>query len=106
VNAEWAGARWIASTGGLSDFARGARAADGGRSIIAIQATGPSGESRIKARLTCPTITLARADADIFVTEYGMAMVKNLDVEARARAIIAIAAPNHRESLAAEWAAA
>lgn len=103
VNAEWAGARWIASTGGLSDFARGARAAPHGRSIIAISAVGPSGESRIKARLDCPTVTLARADADVIVTEFGVAQIRDLDVEARAYALIAIAAPQHREALRAAW---
>lgn len=105
VNAEWAGGQWIASVGGLSDFARAAVASREGKSIIMVQAQAASGATRIKAKLDSPTVTLARADADIFVSEFGVADVRTLDVGARAEAIAAIAAPDHREALLRAWRA-
>jgi acyl-CoA hydrolase len=103
VNAEWAGSRAIASIGGLGDFVRGAQASPGGRAIIMLNASGKDATSRIVARLATPCVTLARADADIFLTEFGVANVRGLDMQARAHAIAAIAAPEHREHLLMQW---
>lgn len=103
VNGEVAGGRQISGVGGLADFARGARLAPGGRSIIALSATDASGASRIAACLGPGPASLARIDADLVVTEHGVAALRHLDVDARARALVAIAAPGHREALERAW---
>lgn len=103
INAEYAGDRQIAGVGGMADFVRGAAASRGGRAIIAIQAMAKDGRSRIRGRLQSPAVTLSRADAPIIVTEFGVADLRNLDVEARAAAMIAIAPPSHRDALRDAW---
>lgn len=102
VNGELAGGRQISGVGGLADFARGARLAPGGRSIIALTATDGTGASRIVPALGGP-VSLSRLDADLVVTEHGVAALRHRDVDARARALIAIAAPEHREGLELAW---
>lgn len=104
VNSEFIGTRQVASTGGLANFVRGAQRAPGGRSIIAFPATARGGKSsRIVPVLSAPVATLARADADIFVTEYGVAKVRNATIDARAEALLSIAAPEFREELVRQW---
>jgi acyl-CoA hydrolase len=102
INAEIAAGAQISGTGGLMDFVRGARASEGGRAIVMIQAEG-KGVSRVVPRLAGP-VTIGRTDAPIVVTEHGAADLAPLDVDARAEAIVALAAPAHREALAAAWA--
>ena len=98
VNGEAVGGRQISGTGGSVDFMRGARASPGGRSIIAMNATARGGTvSRIVPRVE--VVTALRTDVDIVVTEYGVARLRNLPLEARAEALIAIAAPQFRDEL-------
>jgi len=98
VNAECADGAPVGGAGGLVDFCRGARASRDGRAVIALRSTDRSGaKSRILPRLGA--VTLARTDADTIVTEYGVAELRHLGAAARARALIAIAAPQHREML-------
>jgi len=100
VNAEFAGGRQISGTGGAVDFMRSAKASPGGRSIIAMNATARDGAlSRIVARVDL--VTALRTDVDIVVTEYGVAELRNTPARARAEALVAIAAPQFRESLTA-----
>jgi acyl-CoA hydrolase len=103
INCEYAGSRTIAGIGGALDFLRGARASRGGKPIIMIACESKDGVSRIVPRLTTPTISISRADAPILVTEYGSADLEPLDTKARARAIIALAAPHHRDALSKAW---
>ncbi len=105
VNAEMIGGRQHSGTGGGVDFMRGAVRSRGGRSIIALAATAARGTiSRIVPALAQGTVATAlRTDADIFVTEYGAARVRHLDTEARARALIEIAAPEFRDALRDAW---
>jgi len=49
-------------------------------------------------------VTLTRSDIGIVVTEHGIAHLDGLDIDARAEALIAIAAPQHRDTLANDWA--
>ena len=42
-------------------------------------------------------------DTDIVVTEYGAADLRGIGHEQRARALIAIAAPEHRQRLTVQW---
>jgi acyl-CoA hydrolase len=103
VNCEYAGGRTIAGIGGALDFLRGARASQGGKPIIMIASEGKGGISRIVRRLTTPTISISRADPPILVTEYGSVDLEPLDTLGRARAIISLAAPNHRDALTEAW---
>ena len=99
VNAEVAGGRQISGTGGSVDFMRGAKAARGGRSIIAMNATARGGTvSRIVPRVD--TVTALRTDVDIVVTEFGVARLKDLSLRERATALVGIAAPAFRDELA------
>ena len=105
ANAEMLDGRQVSGTGGLLDFVRGARLSRGGRSILALPATAAGGKiSRIVAKLgerdivSCP-----RADADIVVTEHGIARLREKSLEERAEALIRVAAPGFREGLAKGW---
>jgi acyl-CoA hydrolase len=91
----------VSGQGGMVDFVRGARASDGGRAILALPATARGGrDSRIVARLPAGTpVTVARGDADLVVTEYGIADLREADLEERARRLAAIAAPAFRDAL-------
>jgi acyl-CoA hydrolase len=97
VNAEAIGAEHIGAVGGQVDFVR-ASALTGGRSIIAFAAKGRQGDSKIVSRLSGP-VTTARSDVDLIVTEYGVAELRGRTLRERARAMIAIAAPEHRPAL-------
>lgn len=99
---EVAGAMWNSGTGGATDFARGAMIGGGVR-IVALPASARS-ESRIVAPggATGP-VTLARTDIDVVVTEHGAADLRGLTHDQRAAALVAIAAPEHREPLARAW---
>jgi 4-hydroxybutyrate CoA-transferase len=98
VNAEVAGGRQISGTGGSVDFMRGAKASVGGKSIVAMNATAKAGTvSRIVSKVEL--VTALRTDVDIVVTEYGIAQLRNLPVDARAKALVEIAAPQFRDEL-------
>lgn len=106
VAAETVDGAQVSGIGGLTDFARGARSAVGGRSIIALLSTARGGSlSRIVPRLGEDDITgVARLDVDTVVSEHGVAEIGALDVDARAAALVAIADPAHREALREAWA--
>ena len=106
ANLEWRGERVVSGVGGAPDFVRAARRSPGGRSIIALAATAGGGKiSRIAARLASPTVSIARSDIDTVVTEHGAAELTDRSLDERAEALIAIAAPAHRDGLARDWAA-
>ena len=106
VNAERIGGTQVAGAGGLPAFAQGALQSPGGRLIICLRATAGRGVvSRIVPTLGSEAVcTLSRHLADTVITEHGTASVRHLDIDARAQALIGIAAPDHRDMLAAEWA--
>lgn len=104
INAETLDGVAVGAIGGQLDFIRGANASPGGRAIIALPATAPDGASRIVAAVE--TVTTPRADADAIVTEWGVAELRGCSLDERARRMIAIAAPEHRERLAQDTAAA
>jgi acyl-CoA hydrolase len=96
------GRRYVGGVGGLNDFVRGARAARRGRAIVALPsrhaAPGGNGASRIVATLGGPA-TVAASDADLVVTEHGVADLRDASLHARAARLIAIAHPDEREAL-------
>ena len=103
ANVEMLGGRQVSGTGGLLDFVRGARMSHGGRSILALPSTG-GGSSRIVPRLDAAhVVSLPRADADIVVTEHGVAHLRERSIDERAEALIAIADPAARDTLGNAW---
>jgi 4-hydroxybutyrate CoA-transferase len=103
ADAEMLGGRQVSGTGGLMDFVRGARLARGGRSILALPSTA-GGATRIVARLgDTHVVSVPRADADIVVTEHGIARLRDKSLDERAEALIAIADPAARDALADAW---
>ncbi len=100
ANAEYVRDAQVSGQGGLMDFVRGARAANGGIAILALPALG-GGRSRIVARLPGGTpVSVPRADVDLVITEYGVADLREASLHQRAERLIAIAAPEFREALA------
>ena len=94
----------MSGPGGASDFARGGRGH--GIRIVALPASAAGGNI---ARIVAPgmgagPVSLGRMDLDVVVTEHGAADLRGKSHAARAEALIAIAAPDHRASLAAAWA--
>lgn len=101
VNAEAVGREYLGGVGGQVDFVRAAAQSEGGVSIIALPSTGRKGESRIVARLSGP-VTTARSDVDVVATEHGLARLRGRSLRERVRALVAIAAPAHRDDLLAQ----
>jgi acyl-CoA hydrolase len=92
--------------GGASDFSRGAWCG-GGLRIIALPATAARGTiSRIVApNAGAGPVSLGRMDTDIIATEIGAADLRGLTHRERARALIEVAAVDHRPNLLRSWAA-
>jgi acyl-CoA hydrolase len=102
VNAEIAAGRYVGAIGGQGAFARAAATAPGGRSIIAMPSTAARGTiSRIVANLSAPVVSPARADADVVVTEHGVADLRGATISERRERLLSIAAPHLREEIAA-----
>ncbi len=103
---ESAGHRHLTGTGGQLQFVRGAYASKGGKSFMCLSSTYEkrgARESRIVPALTPGNIvTTPRTDVMYVVTEYGLVNLKGKSVPERARALIAIAHPDFRESLERE----
>ncbi len=101
ANAEVASGRYLGAVGGLVDFVRAGQAAPEGRSILAFPSTTPDGKhSRIVLSLQDRPVTVSRSEVDLVVTEQGVADLRACPVDERARRLIAIAHPAHREALA------
>lgn len=97
--------RQVGGVGGLNDFMRAARQAPRGVAIVALPSrqparAGQAGAPRIVATLNGPA-TVAASDADIVVTEHGVAHLRNASLDERARRLIAIAHPDDRDALRA-----
>jgi acyl-CoA hydrolase len=104
LNSEHDGRNWRGGVGGLSDFIRGSRLSQGGRSIIALASSSRDGRrSRIVPRINSGQIGVARSDTDLVVTEWGVADLRFADLGERARRLIAIADPKFRENLTRAW---
>jgi Acetyl-CoA hydrolase len=82
------------------DFIRGAALSEGGKPIIALPSTTSKGESRIVPFLKQGAgVVTTRAHVHYVVTEYGTAFLLGKNMHQRAKALINIAHPDHRESL-------
>jgi acyl-CoA hydrolase len=106
IVADSIGHRMYSGVGGQMDFIRGASLAPEGRAIIALPATASSGtRSRIVAALQEGAgVVTTRAHARTVVTEHGIAELWGRSLRERAKALIAVAAPEFREELTREAA--
>ncbi|HWL79158.1 acetyl-CoA hydrolase/transferase family protein [Microbacterium sp.] len=92
----------IAGVGGGPDFAEGAYLSERGLRVIALRSTTRDGSSCIVARHDPrDAIAAPHHGVDVVVTEHGVAHLRGRTVRERAEALIAIAAPEHRDALAA-----
>jgi acyl-CoA hydrolase len=86
--------------GGQMDFMRGAALSEGGKPIIALPSITPKNISRIVPTLKPGAgVVTTRAHAHYIVTEYGIANLYGKNLMQRAKALVEIAHPNHREAL-------
>jgi 4-hydroxybutyrate CoA-transferase len=104
VNAEMIGRSQFSGVGGQVDFVRGASRSKGGKSIIALPATAAKGTV---SRITCEldrgsAVTTSRNDIHFIVTQHGTADLRGKSIRERARALIAIADPDFRNSLSVQ----
>lgn len=105
ANSERIDGELVSGPGGLPVFARGALQSHQGRSLICMKSSARNGAtSRIVPALGAQGLcTVPGHLADIVVTEHGIAELRGRSLDARARAMIAIAAPQHREYLERAW---
>lgn len=100
VCADSIGCRIYSGVGGQMDFIRGASLSPGGKPIIALPSVTSKGESRIVALLKPGAgVVTTRAHVHWVVTEYGAANLHGKSLRERAKALIDIAHPEHREAL-------
>lgn len=104
VCSESIGYRHYTGTGGQLDMHRGATLSRGGKGIIAMRSSVKNDEISTIVSMLSPGsfVSVPRQDTDCVVTEYGVAHLKGKSVRERALALIAIAHPKFRESLALE----
>jgi len=82
------------------DFIRGASLSEGGKPIIALASQTTKGVSKIVPVLKSGAgVVSTRAHVHFVVTEYGIADLYGKNIAQRAKALIAIAHPGHREEL-------
>ena len=92
--------RYWSSSGGQADFARGAMYSEEGQAFVVLHSTTRAGRSRIRMQLTPGSVvTTLKNTVDNVVTEHGLAELRGVPLAERARRLIAIAAPEHREDL-------
>ncbi len=98
---ETIGGRYYSSSGGQSDFARGAAFSDGGQSFIVLQSTARDGAlSRIVPQLAAgDAVTTVKNTVDMVVTEFGVAELRGRSIRERTDALIKVAHPDFREGL-------
>jgi acyl-CoA hydrolase len=91
-------------TGGQADFVRAANRSRGGKAIIVLPSTAVGGTiSRIVPTLTAGThVSTSKNDVNFVVTEHGVAQLRGKSAKQRAAALIAIAHPDFRQSLATQ----
>ncbi len=100
VCADSIGTRQYSGIGGQMDFMRGASLSAGGKPIIAIPSVTKKGISRIVPMLEPGAgVVTTRGHVHWVVTEHGVANLYGKGMQERARLLIGLAAPEHREAL-------
>lgn len=103
VCADSIGPYQFSGVGGQMDFIRGASLSEKGKPIIAMQSATKNGISKITPFLRQgASVTTTRAHVHYVATEYGVVNLFGKSLEDRAKALISIAHPDHRESLEKE----
>jgi 4-hydroxybutyrate CoA-transferase len=103
VVADSIGYRMYSGVGGQMDFIRGAALATEGRPIIALPSVSSNGISRITPAVKEGAgVVTTRAHVRTVVTEWGVAELFGRSLRERAKALIAIAHPDHRDRLTYE----
>jgi acyl-CoA hydrolase len=100
VCADSIGTKHYSGVGGQLDFIRGASYSHGGKPIIAISSQTGKGISKIVPTLRVGAgVVSTRANVHYVITEYGIAYLYGQPLKERARRMIKIAHPDHREAL-------
>ena len=102
VCADTIGSYQYSGVGGQMDFIRGASLSPGGKPIIALTSVTGKGISKITPILKPGAgVTTTRAHVHYVATEFGVVNLFGKNLQQRARALISIAHPDHRETLEA-----
>ncbi len=100
VCADSIGEKFYSGVGGQVDFIYGASRSEGGKAIIAMPSVTNKGVSKIAPILTPGAgVVTTRSHVHWIVTEYGAVNLYGRSLQERARLLISIAHPNHREAL-------
>lgn len=100
VSADSIGTMMYSGVGGQMDFVRGASLSPGGKPIIALPSVTKGGESKIAAILKPGAgVVTTRAHVHYIATEYGIVNLYGKNLKERAKLLISIAHPTHREDL-------
>lgn len=100
ICADSIGTKQFSGVGGQMDFMRGASISEGGKPIIAMSSVTGKGISKIVPVLREGAgVVSTRANVHYVVTEYGIAYIHGKNLVERAKALIEIAHPMHREML-------
>lgn len=100
ICADTIGNRQFSGVGGQMDFIRGASLSKGGKPIFAMPSVTAKGISKITPYLKQGAgVTTTRAHVHYVVTEYGTTNLFGKNLKERAKSLIAIAHPDHREEL-------
>jgi len=103
VCADSIGMMQYSGVGGQMDFIRGASLSEDGKPIIALPSTTNKGISRIVLSLKEGAgVVTTRAHVHYVVTEYGVASLYGKNMRQRAKELIGLAHPDHREQLERE----
>jgi 4-hydroxybutyrate CoA-transferase len=94
----------FSGTGGQVNFVRGAVHSEGGKSFLAFPSTATLKDGTVTSRISAVlppgmAVTTTRTDAQYFVTEYGIADVRNKSIAERVQEMVKIAHPDFREQL-------
>ncbi|MDR1740153.1 MAG: 4-hydroxybutyrate CoA-transferase [Bacteroidales bacterium] len=100
VCADSLGTKFFSGVGGQVDFIRGASLSEGGKAIIAMPSATDKGISKIAPVLTSGAgVVTTRNHVHWIVTEYGAVNLYGKTLQERAKLMISIAHPDHREEL-------
>jgi acyl-CoA hydrolase len=100
VCADSLGTKFYSGVGGQIDFIYGASLSKGGKAIIAMPSVTNKGVSKISPILTPGAgVVTTRQHIHWFVTEHGAVNLYGKSLQERAKLIISVAHPDHREEL-------
>lgn len=100
VCADSLGTKFYSGVGGQIDFVTGASMSKGGKAIIAMPSATNKGVSKIAPVLNLGAgVVTTRNQIHWFVTEYGAVDLYGKSLQERAKLVISVAHPDHREEL-------